>query len=174
MKETLKKLRLQNRYSQDLLAKILGVSRVSYMKYESGEVEPPVAIVRKLTKIYGISYKTLIDNELKERNDSVSFGDDDKTEIEVASPSPSYGVSVNSSVVETPNDLISRFTVMLAEMQNTIVAMQQQLKDLGCLSNGVNDFKKSSNLNKDDFFSKAGNVSIDSSYIDELRRESLI
>ena len=73
MKETLKKLRTGNRYSQDLLAKILGISRLSYMKYESGEVEPPVEIIRKLAKIYKVSYETLIDNELKSENLSFSY-----------------------------------------------------------------------------------------------------
>ena len=52
MKEILIKLRQENRYSQSLLSKVLGISRQAYMKYESGEVEPSVEIVRKLSKIY--------------------------------------------------------------------------------------------------------------------------
>ena len=52
MKEILIKLRQENRYSQNLLSKVLGISRQAYMKYESGEVEPSVEIVRKLSKIY--------------------------------------------------------------------------------------------------------------------------
>ena len=64
MKEILIKLRQENRYSQSLLAKILGISRQAYIKYELGEVEPSVEIVRKLSKIYNVSYDVLIDNTI--------------------------------------------------------------------------------------------------------------
>ena len=59
MKEILIKLRQENRYSQSLLSKVLGISRQAYMKYESGEVEPSVEIVRKLSKIYKVPYDVL-------------------------------------------------------------------------------------------------------------------
>lgn len=62
MKEILIKLRLENRYSQSLLSKVLGISRQAYMKYESGDVEPSVEIVRKLSKIYQVPYDVIIDN----------------------------------------------------------------------------------------------------------------
>ena len=65
MKDILIKLRQENRYSQSLLSKVLGISRQAYMKYESGEVEPSVEIVRKLSKIYKVPYSVLIDNDLQ-------------------------------------------------------------------------------------------------------------
>jgi transcriptional regulator with XRE-family HTH domain len=65
MKEILIKLRQENRYSQSLLSKVLGISRQAYMKYESGEVEPSVEIVRKLSKIYKVPYDVLIDNKVQ-------------------------------------------------------------------------------------------------------------
>lgn len=62
MKDVLIKLRTENRYSQNLLAKELGISRQAYIKYETGEVEPSVEIVRKLSRIFHVSYAYLIDN----------------------------------------------------------------------------------------------------------------
>lgn len=169
MKETLKKLRTDNRYSQDLLAKILGVSRISYLKYESGEVEPPVEIVRKLAKIYKVSYKTLIDNEFAQENSSASYSCGHCKEYSVASPAPAYDASFNSSSVN------AQFMTMLSELQNTIVRLQSQITSLQKSTVFTADgFQKSTNFNKGYFFSQTGGLQIDSSYIDELRGASLI
>lgn len=64
MKEILKLLRDKNRYSQAQIAELLGVSRQAYIKYESGEVEPSVEIVRKLSDLYSVSYEDLIDDKI--------------------------------------------------------------------------------------------------------------
>lgn len=164
MKETLKKLRTENRYSQDLLAKILGISRLSYTKYESGEVVPPVEIVRKLAKIYKVSYKTLIDNELKDEHPSIEYADTSEPQLSIESPVPSYG----------SQNFLVQFASMLSELQNTIAEMQNKLDVLQNGSLPENSFQKSRTFNKTEFFSKIGNVQIDSSYIDELRSASLI
>lgn len=173
MKETLKKLRIENRYSQDLLAKVLGVSRLSYMKYESGEVEPPLEIVRKLSKIYKVSYKILIDNELCEEHKTVTYEYGQAKEYSVASPAPAYTPSVGSNFSESPN-IIFQFQVMLSELQKKISEMQTQINLLEKTPALDSDFKKSKSFNKNEFFSKIGSVQIDSSYIDELRGASLI
>lgn len=34
------------------------------MKYETGEVEPPVEVIRKLKEIYNVPYEVLIDNRV--------------------------------------------------------------------------------------------------------------
>lgn len=172
MKETLKKLRTENRYSQDLLAKILGISRLSYMKYESGEVEPSVEIIRKLAKIYKVSYKTLIDNELSsERN--VSYGSTVPYNYEVASPTPSYGVSKNPRI---PQNTVSQFSQILETLQNTITNLQEQLNTIYSSETTPTptDFNKSASFNKTNFFAQIGNVQMDSSYIEEMRGVSLI
>ena len=74
MKEILIKLRQENRYSQSLLSTVLGISRQAYMKYESGEVEPSVEIVRKLSKIYKVPYDVLIDNKVQKEPKKVLYG----------------------------------------------------------------------------------------------------
>lgn len=172
MKETLKKLRTENRYSQDLLAKILGISRLSYMKYESGEVEPSVEIVRKLAKIYEVSYKTLIDNELTSEHKTVSY-ENSAYSYEVASPVPAYDFSENATM--SPN-MISQFSQILSTLQNTIMDLQKQLISLKSSEDPStsSSFNKSASFNKNDFFSQIGSVQIDSSFIEELRGASLI
>ena len=93
MKEILIKLRQENRYSQNLLSKVLGISRQAYMKYESGEVEPSVEIVRKLSKIYKVSYDVLIDNKVQKEQKKVLYGFPEEKSLNVASPSVSFGPS---------------------------------------------------------------------------------
>ena len=66
MNETIRKLREQHNYSQTYLALVLKVSRQMYIKYENGEVEPPVHVVRALCKLYDVSYDMIIDGKLEE------------------------------------------------------------------------------------------------------------
>lgn len=176
MKETLKKLRTGNRYSQDLLAKILGISRLSYMKYESGEVEPPVEIIRKLAKIYKVSYETLIDNELKSENLSFSydFSNNKNHDFAIASSTPAYGASLDNKKSSMSSDMIFQFSSILSELQNTIKNMQERLNSVHASESSVSEFNKSEVFNKEAFFSQIDKVQIDSSYIDELRGASLI
>ena len=177
MKESLKKLRIENRYSQELLAKILGVSRLSYIKYESGEVEPPIEIIRKLSKIYKVSYKTLIDDELSTENKPFSYEYGKHKEYEVASSVPAYNAFSYSNNSYDSSTIFSQFSSMLQELQGRIFEMQAQINMLQNSSNSSNKgtaFNKSKTFNKEQFFSEIGKIQMDSSYIYELREASLI
>jgi len=66
MKDTLKYLRMQNNFSQNQVAEYLGISRQMYIKYESGETEPTVKLIRELSKLYKVTYDILIDDKYKE------------------------------------------------------------------------------------------------------------
>ncbi|MBQ0162635.1 MAG: helix-turn-helix transcriptional regulator [Treponema sp.] len=173
MKETLKTLRIQNRYSQDLLAKILGVSRLSYIKYESGEVEPPVSIIRKLSKIYKVSYKTLIDNEFCTDKEPYSYDYSEQKNYSIATPVPDYEASSSTALYQS-TESFSQFSIMLKELQNTIIKMQAQINSMQNTTIQNISFQKSNTFNKDDFFSQIGKVQIDTSFIDEIRGASLI
>jgi len=161
MKEILKELRLQNRYSQELLAKVLGISRQAYMKYESGEVEPSVEVVRRLSKIYKVSYAYLIDNG-KSNNDSkksdVQYGFSEKN-WNVASPAPSYFSS-------TSTQSTSGFYENLQFLKQIINSMENQIESS---VNNSEIISKSRSFNKTDFFKEVGELNLDSTYIDELR-----
>lgn len=110
MKEILIQLREDNRYTQTAMAKLLGISRQAYMKYETGEVEPPVEVIRRLKKIYNVSYEILIDNRVDlvntstsdnpESGSSFSYKNHQYDGMAVASPAPAYRAS---SAYENPS-----------------------------------------------------------------------
>jgi len=166
MKEILKELRLQNRYSQELLAKVLGISRQAYMKYESGEVEPSVEVVRRLSKIYKVSYEYLIDNGKPfehTKNSVVQYGYNEAA-WNVASATPAYSVS---PAIETGSGLYEN----LQFLKQIINSMEKQI---GSDVKKTETTAKSRCFNKSAFFSVIGELNLDSTYIDELRENSLI
>lgn len=64
MNRTLRVLREQNNYSQAAVASYLGISRQMYIKYENGDVEPPVKIVTELANFYRVPYDIIIEDKL--------------------------------------------------------------------------------------------------------------
>lgn len=142
MKEILIKLREINRYTQTAMAKLLEVSRQSYMKYETGEVEPPVEVIRKLQKIYAVPYDVLIDNKVDfvdspatGDHKPVSYGSKSSYDSAVASPSPAYGPSRTSTMEAAKNTIqnssLEEFATMLfsvaASLQNANLTLEEKL-----------------------------------------------
>ena len=142
MKEILIKLREKNRYTQTAMAKLLEVSRQSYMKYETGEVEPPVEVIRKLQKIYDVPYDVLIDNKVDYVDSSatgdhkpVSYSSQSSYDSAVASPSPAYGPSRTSTMEAAKNTIqnssLEEFATMLfsvaASLQNANLTLEEKL-----------------------------------------------
>ena len=64
MESVIKLLREKHRYTQVKLAEELGISRQALIKYENMELEPPLSVIRELSKLFSVSYDCLIDNEL--------------------------------------------------------------------------------------------------------------
>lgn len=67
MGDNLKKLRLQNGYSQEKLCALLqcrgcDIGRTTYAKYESGELNIRISVIVELRKIYGCSYDDFFEN----------------------------------------------------------------------------------------------------------------
>lgn len=118
MKDILIKLREDYRYTQTAMAKLLGISRQAYMKYETGEVEPPVEVIRKLKEVYGVSYEILIDNRVdlleNSKPESATYGYSNSAESYVASPAPAYGPSPQAAAKQTiQNSSLDEFANML-------------------------------------------------------------
>lgn len=174
MKEILIKLRQENRYSQSLLAKILGISRQAYIKYELGEVEPSVEIIRKLSKIYNVSYDVLIDNAVLPYK-KIEYKIPTEPTLEVASPttvySPSYIDSDTDNTIEYFKNQLDYLQSVIIEMKNKLNKIQIHDSNSLTLEN-YSSYSKSKSFNKDDFFNKVGKQNIDSSYITELREKS--
>ena len=70
MESVIKILREKNRYTQVKLAEELGISRQALIKYENMELEPPLSVVRSLSKLFSVNYDCFIDNKLSEEADS--------------------------------------------------------------------------------------------------------
>lgn len=70
MESVIKLLREKNRYTQVKLAEEIGISRQALIKYENMELEPPLSVVRSLSKLFSVSYDCFIDNKLPEESNS--------------------------------------------------------------------------------------------------------
>lgn len=166
MKEVLKQLRTKNRYSQGMIANLLGISRQAYMKYETGEVEPSVEIVRKLSRMYGVSYSTLIDNVLEkdslEDSSQVGIYENTTKNVIVSSPVPEYKSSID---VEINDDFYSN----LQYLKKIINSMELRLLEKNHIESS-----KSKSFDKEEFFKQIGKLNMDDKYLDELREESLV
>lgn len=89
MKDIIKLLREKRGLSQNAVADYLGVSRVMYMKYENGSVEPPVKVVKDLSGLYSVSYDVILDNKTSPIEYASSFSNG----YELSDAAPFYGTS---------------------------------------------------------------------------------
>lgn len=64
MDTVIKMLREKNHYTQTKLAEDLGISRQALIKYENTELEPPLSVVRSLSRILNVGYDCIIDNHI--------------------------------------------------------------------------------------------------------------
>lgn len=58
--ERLVELRKERGFSQKEVAKMLGIDRSNYSKYELGKLEVNPAMIRKLTELYNVSADYII------------------------------------------------------------------------------------------------------------------
>lgn len=63
LSEKLKELRKRACMTQDDIAEVLEMNRTSFSKYENGASTPPLAVLRKLAKIYSVPLEYLIHDE---------------------------------------------------------------------------------------------------------------
>jgi transcriptional regulator with XRE-family HTH domain len=63
LSEKLKDLRKCACMTQDDIAEVLEMNRTSFSKYENGASTPPLAVLRKLAKIYSVPLEYLIHDE---------------------------------------------------------------------------------------------------------------
>lgn len=70
----LRELRKARRYTQEFVAKSLGIGRTAYCAYESGENVPPAEKVRALASLYGVSSDYLLGMSSASERQRASFG----------------------------------------------------------------------------------------------------
>lgn len=67
----LKKLRKENRYSQEYMAEQLNVSRQSYSRYENGDSQPEFSTLIRIADIFNVSLDYLLCRTDSKHNISV-------------------------------------------------------------------------------------------------------
>lgn len=164
MKETIRMLREEHNFSQTYLASALGVSRQMYIKYETGEVEPPVRVISGLCKLYSVSYDLIIDDKLSSKNNN-NYSFNEKS-FNIASPTPSYGTKNNDDLSKLFAQITSLPQKFIPSVSAFILLLQQEEKK-SSLRTSVNKSKKA-------FFDLAGKISLDAEDITAFREESKI
>ncbi len=111
MKEILKYLRTVNGFSQEQVAQRIGLSRQSYNKYEAGTVIPSGKVLQKIADIYKVKVSFIKENRIpqlpgQENKKELTYGmENDSGERTVASATPTYEASRNSTVAVEELDL---------------------------------------------------------------------
>lgn len=59
--DNIKNLRIEKGLSQKALAELLYVSHKTVSHWEAGYTEPPISAIKKLKKIFQVSYEELLD-----------------------------------------------------------------------------------------------------------------
>ena len=76
VKICIKSFREENGFTQDQLAKIIGVSRTTYTKWESGDTLPNIIQLSKLAAIYGVDLDRFLKAEVNLRVASPDYEDE--------------------------------------------------------------------------------------------------
>ena len=72
-KETLKELRLKKNLTQKEVAKLMEVSEITYMKYESGETEPKYSKMMKALIAMGAGIKDIVGSLETSQDESLAY-----------------------------------------------------------------------------------------------------
>lgn len=167
MGETIKALRERHKYSQSYLASCLEISRQMYIKYESGEVEPPVRVIVALARLYRVPYSALIDDTLNPHKENVSYKIDRQTHCQVASPAATYG-SHKKNTTSQLSLLVASLQTMSQESLASVCAFVKMLQSEQITA------KQAKSKSKKAFFDLAGKVRLDSAAVTEFREASLV
>jgi transcriptional regulator with XRE-family HTH domain len=68
MNSVLKNLRESKGYSQEELAKAIGLSRQTIIKYENGRCKPSSATIKKLAELFEVDYSCFIENRIPQES----------------------------------------------------------------------------------------------------------
>lgn len=111
--EKLLSLRKEMKMTQDDVAKILGMSRTSFSKYENGNSAPPLQVLRKIAAIYNVGLEYLIFDE----NTSIRLNDS-QSEDENTSSVP---VSKITELRPVEKQIIGKYRILTDEEKKKLV-----------------------------------------------------
>ncbi len=93
--ETIKKLRLDNKLTQNDLAKMLDVTRVAVSKWELDKSYPSMDNLRAISKIFNVTFDELFEEPKKEPEISLEEGENEEMGSNDNTPKKSAGTSNN-------------------------------------------------------------------------------
>ncbi|MDD6704600.1 MAG: helix-turn-helix domain-containing protein [Clostridiaceae bacterium] len=111
--EKLLRLRKEMKMTQDDVAKILGMSRTSFSKYENGNSAPPLQVLRKIAAIYNVGLEYLIFDE----NTSIRLNDS-QSEDENTSSVP---VSKITELRPVEKQIIGKYRILTDEEKKQLL-----------------------------------------------------
>ena len=111
--EKLLRLRKEMKMTQDDVAKILGMSRTSFSKYENGNSAPPLHVLRKIAAIYNVGLEYLIFDE----NTSIRLNDS-QSEDENTSSVP---VSKITELRPVEKQIIGKYRILTDEEKKQLL-----------------------------------------------------
>ena len=111
--EKLLRLRKEMKMTQDDVAKILGMSRTSFSKYENGNSAPPLQVLRKMAAIYNVGLEYLIFDE----NTSIRLNDS-QSEDENTSSVP---VSKITELRPVEKQIIGKYRILTDEEKKLLL-----------------------------------------------------
>lgn len=111
--EKLLRLRKEMKMTQDDIAKILGMSRTSFSKYENGNSAPPLQVLRKIAAIYNVGLEYLIFDE----NTSIRLNDSQSEDENTSSVS----VSKITELRPVEKQIIGKYRILTDEEKKMFV-----------------------------------------------------
>ena len=111
--EKLLRLRKEMKMTQDDVAKILGMSRTSFSKYENGNSAPPLQVLRNIAAIYNVGLEYLIFDE----NISIRLNDS-QSEDENTSSVP---VSKITELRPVEKQIIGKYRILTDEEKKLLL-----------------------------------------------------
>lgn len=115
----IEKLRKQKGLSQEEFANMMGVSRQSVFKWESGENTPDLEKIKKITSIFGVSFDVLL-------NDSIEL--DDKNRIIVQKEETKIHKPFKKRFVLIP--VIAVFSIAIVTVSSIFIAKAVEQKQV--------------------------------------------
>lgn len=111
--EKLLRLRREMKMTQDDVAKVLGMSRTSFSKYENGNSAPPLQVLRKIAAIYNVGLEYLIFDE----NTSIRLNDSQSEDENTSSVS----VSKITELRPVEKQIIGKYHILTDEEKKKFV-----------------------------------------------------
>lgn len=159
-------LKLLNR--DKVVSTYLGTSRQMYIKYENGDAELPLHVLKSLCRLYKVTYEFIIDDKLSMEPDLFNNQNE-------ASPNKQSSFSISEAIpqykpVQNPLLQSAYKQIKLLNDQN-LISLLAFMKLLAQENEKADRLKKKS---KKDFFDLAGKINLDSTEVTKFREDSLI